>query len=141
MRKIKTRSIRTIMLSAFCAVLLACSIGLFSGLSSRAQTAADLLNRMAIPQLRISPDDQITDPAGKSVDVFIDFLPASSDDMQGMRIQDVKRVEYYDFPTDPRFQGKAHGCELRDAEIRVRRICEGIRLGEYKQCRTAKHIQ
>ncbi len=73
-----------------------------------AQTAADLLNRMAIPQLRISPDDQITDPAGKSVDVFIDFLPASSDDMQGMRIQDVKRVEYYDFPTDPRFQGKAH---------------------------------
>ncbi|WP_303031070.1 hypothetical protein [uncultured Duncaniella sp.] len=72
------------------------------------QTAADLLNRMAIPQLRISPNDEIKDMAGKSVDVFIDFLPASKQDMEGMRMQDVKKVEYYDFPTDPRFLGKAH---------------------------------
>jgi hypothetical protein len=72
------------------------------------QTAADLLNRMAIPQLRISPNDEILDLAGKSVDVFIDFLPASKEDMNGMRMQDVKKVEYYDFPTDPRFLGKAH---------------------------------
>lgn len=72
------------------------------------QTAADLLNRMAIPQIKISTNDDITDLAGKSVDVFIDFLPASKEDLQGMRMQDVKKVEYYDFPTDPRFQGKAH---------------------------------
>lgn len=72
------------------------------------QTAADLLSRMAIPQIRISANDDITDLAGKSVDVFIDFLPASKEDLQGMRMQDVKKVEYYDFPTDPRFQGKAH---------------------------------
>ena len=72
------------------------------------QTAADLLNRMAIPQIKISANDNITDLAGKSVDVFIDFLPASKDDLQGMRMQDVKKVEYYDFPSDPRFQGKAH---------------------------------
>ncbi len=73
-----------------------------------AQTAADLLNRMAIPQLRISPNDKIESLAGKSVDVFIDFLPASTQDMDGMRMQDVKKVEYYDYPTDPRFLGKAH---------------------------------
>lgn len=72
------------------------------------QTATDLLNRMAIPQIKISANDDITDLAGKSVDVFIDFLPASKEDLQGMRMQDVKRVEYYDFPSDPRFQGKAH---------------------------------
>lgn len=72
------------------------------------QTAADLLNRMAIPQIKISANDDITDLAGKSVDVFIDFLPASKEDLQGMRMQDVKKVEYYDFPSDPRFQGKAH---------------------------------
>jgi hypothetical protein len=72
------------------------------------QTAIELLNRMAIPQLRISPKDEILDLAGKSVDVFIDFLPASKEDMNGMRMQDVKKVEYYDFPTDPRFLGKAH---------------------------------
>lgn len=72
------------------------------------QTAADLLNRMAIPQIKISANDDITDLAGNSVDVFIDFLPASKEDLQGMRMQDVKKVEYYDFPSDPRFQGKAH---------------------------------
>lgn len=73
-----------------------------------AQTAADLLNRIAIPQLQISPDGNIAGTGGKSVDVFVDFLPASKDDLAGMRLQDVKRVEYYDFPADPRFQGKAH---------------------------------
>lgn len=72
------------------------------------QTAADLLNRMAIPQIKISANDVITDLAGKSVDVFIDFLPATKEDLQGMRMQDVRKVEYYDFPSDPRFQGKAH---------------------------------
>lgn len=72
------------------------------------QTAADLLNRMAIPQIKISANNDITDLAGKSVDVFIDFLPATKEDLQGMRMQDVKKVEYYDFPSDPRFQGKAH---------------------------------
>lgn len=72
------------------------------------QNAADLLNRMAIPQIRVSPNNDITDMAGKSVDVFIDFLPASKNDLEGMRMRDVKKVEYYDFPTDPRFQGKAH---------------------------------
>lgn len=72
------------------------------------QTAADLLNFMAIPQIKISANDEITDLAGKSVDVFIDYLPAAKEDLQGMRMQDVKKVEYYDFPSDPRFQGKAH---------------------------------
>lgn len=72
------------------------------------QTASDLLNRMAIPQLRVSPSSEITDLAGKSVDVFINFLPASENDLEGMRMQDVKQVEYYDYPADPRFQGKAH---------------------------------
>lgn len=72
------------------------------------QTAVDLLNHMAIPQIKISINDEITNLVGKSVDVFIDFIPASKDDLQGMRMQDVKKVEYYDFPSDPRFQGKAH---------------------------------
>ncbi len=73
-----------------------------------AQTATDLLNRMAIPQLKVSPSDVVTDLAGKSVDMFIDFLPASEEDLTGMRVQDVKKVEYYDYPADPRFQGKPH---------------------------------
>lgn len=73
-----------------------------------AQTATDLLNRMAIPQLRMSPGGEVTDLAGKSVDIFIDFVPAAKEDLDGMRTTDVKKVEYYDYPADPRFQGKAH---------------------------------
>ena len=34
------------------------------------QTATDLLNRMAILQIKISANDDITDLAGKSVDVL-----------------------------------------------------------------------
>lgn len=72
------------------------------------QTASDLLNRMAIPQLNVSPDGSVKDVAGKDVDIFIDFLPASKEDLESMRMQDVRKVEYYDYPSDPRFQGKAH---------------------------------
>lgn len=71
-------------------------------------SASDLLDRMAIPQLNISPDGSIKALSGKQVDVFIEFLPASTEDMSGMRMQDVKKIEYYDFPSDPRFMGKAH---------------------------------
>ncbi len=70
------------------------------------QTAQDLIMRMAIPQLRIG--DEIKTVTGQPVDFFIDFMPASETEMEGMRILDVKRIEYYDYPTDPRFQGKPH---------------------------------
>lgn len=72
------------------------------------KTAAKLLDRMAIPQLRVTPKNEILTPGGKGVDIYIDFLPASEQDLSGMRMQDVKKVEYYDYPADPRFQGKPH---------------------------------
>ncbi|MDE6536565.1 MAG: hypothetical protein K2M13_00760 [Muribaculaceae bacterium] len=73
-----------------------------------AQTGGELLNSMAIPQLRISDGINIETSTGKPVDVFINYLPASQQDLVGMRISDVKKIEYYDYPTDPRFQGAAH---------------------------------
>ncbi len=74
------------------------------------QNGYDLLNRMAIPQLRTSPglSTSVQTVSGQNVDIFIDYLPASSEDINGMRMTDVKRVEYINYPTDPRFQGKAH---------------------------------
>lgn len=35
-------------------------------------------------------------------------MPASADEMRGIRIEDVKRIEYYDYPNDSRFMGKPH---------------------------------
>lgn len=74
------------------------------------QTGTDLLNRMGIPQLRLSLGDNtaVQTVSGQDVDIFIDFQPANSYDLSGMKMTDVKKVEYYDFPEDPRFQGKAH---------------------------------
>ncbi|MBD5319741.1 MAG: hypothetical protein HDS07_02420 [Bacteroides sp.] len=71
-------------------------------------TATDLLNRMAIPQLSPGMGNSVTTNTGSHVDIYIDFLPASEQDLLGMRMADVKRVEYYDYPQDLRFQGSAH---------------------------------
>lgn len=72
------------------------------------QTGLELLTRMAIPYLRTGGLNGVTTLTGAPVEIFIDFLPASGDDMKGMRMADVRKVEYYDFPSDPRFLGKPH---------------------------------
>ncbi|MCH5177642.1 MAG: hypothetical protein J1F25_06430 [Prevotellaceae bacterium] len=71
-----------------------------------AQDAIDLLRKMAIPQIQINPtDNAVTDNAGAAVSVFINYMPASQEDMAGLRTTDVRKVEYLEFPTDPRFRG------------------------------------
>ena len=71
-----------------------------------AQNAVDLLRLMAIPQIMINPiDETVTDNVGGSVAIYINFLEASKEEMEGLRTADVRRVEYLEFPTDPRFRG------------------------------------
>ena len=72
------------------------------------QTGIELVYRMAIPYLRNTGLGGLTTVSGAEVDIFIDFLPATGDDLKGMKIADVRKVEYYDFPADPRFLGKSH---------------------------------
>ncbi len=71
------------------------------------QTGYDLLNRMAIPQLRAGSSESVTTVGGESVAMYIDYIPASTTDINAMRLTDVLRVEYYAYPSDPRF-GTAH---------------------------------
>lgn len=71
-----------------------------------AQNAVDLLRQMAIPQIRINPiDETVTDNVGGNIAIYINFLEASKEEMEGLRTADVRRVEYLEFPTDPRFRG------------------------------------
>lgn len=72
------------------------------------QTATELLDRMAIPQLAIGGGNGVTTASGAGVAIYIDYLSASKDDIVGMRTTDVKKVEYYEHPSDPRFKGAAY---------------------------------
>ena len=57
------------------------------------QSGIDLLNRMAIPQLALGAGTKISTVSNKSVATFIDWLPATTDDLRNMRAADVKKVE------------------------------------------------
>lgn len=72
------------------------------------QSGSDLLNHMAIPQLGIVSGNSIVTNGGKPVAVFIDYLPATEKDLLSMRVSDVKRVEYLEYPSDPRLQGNPY---------------------------------
>ncbi len=71
------------------------------------QNAADLLRRMAIPQLVINPgDNSVKDVFGNIVAAFINYHEAYPDELKGMKITDVRKIEYIEFPVDPRFKGE-----------------------------------
>ena len=73
------------------------------------QNGYDLLYFMGIPQISINPMDlAVTDNTGSPVAIFINYMPASQEEMFGLYPEDVHKVEYLEFPVDPRFQGAAH---------------------------------
>ncbi|MDE5877463.1 MAG: outer membrane beta-barrel family protein [Muribaculaceae bacterium] len=75
-------------------------------------TASDglsLLARMNIPQLSINPVAETVKTAGEQeVSLFINSHPASEEDIAGLNPADVRKVEYLDFPSDPRFLRAQH---------------------------------
>lgn len=72
-----------------------------------ARDAIDLLRRMAIPQLIINPaDNSVKDIFGNEVKVFINYQLSAPDELKGMKMTDVRKIEYIEFPTDPRFRGE-----------------------------------
>lgn len=81
--------------------------------STRQKTAAadgvSLLARMNIPQLSVNlVAETVKTASGQAVSLFINRHPASAEDVAGLNPSDVLRVEYLDFPSDPRFLGAEH---------------------------------
>lgn len=73
------------------------------------QNGIDLLRQLAIPQISINlMDHSVKTPSGESVSIYVNYIPASAEELEGMLTSDVRKVEYLDFPTDPRFQGNEH---------------------------------
>lgn len=74
-----------------------------------AQNAIDLLRQLAIPQIIVNlVDNTVTTPSDHAVVMYINYIPASQEEIEGIRTADVRRVEFLDFPTDPRFHGNEH---------------------------------
>lgn len=81
--------------------------------NNRQRTAASdgvsLLARMNIPQLDVNPlSESVKTADNQGVSLFINYHQATKEDVAGLNPQNVKRVEYYDFPTDPRFMRAQH---------------------------------
>lgn len=76
---------------------------------SAASGGVSLLSKMSIPQLSVNPIAETVRTAdNQEVSLYINFHPASHEDVGGLNPRDVKRVEYLDFPIDPRFQRARH---------------------------------
>ena len=69
-----------------------------------AQNAVDLLGKMAIPQINVNPiAGSVQTNSGNDVAIFIDYEKASQAEKDAINPQDVRKVEYLVYPTDPRF--------------------------------------
>ena len=76
---------------------------------STSSDGVSLLSRMNIPQLSVNPiAATVTTADNQGVSLFINYHPATDEDVSGLNPTDVKKVEYLDFPTDPRFQRAQH---------------------------------
>lgn len=67
---------------------------------------ADVLHNMNIPEISINPQNgSVTYADGEAVSMFIDFQPASAQQVADLRPQDIERIDIIRSPEDPRFQG------------------------------------
>ncbi len=72
-----------------------------------AHNLVDLLRFMSIPQINVNAvDNSVTNNAGSVVSLYINGMPATPQDIDGIPTADVRRVEYLEAPSDPRFQGE-----------------------------------
>ena len=73
----------------------------------------NLLYNMPISVLSVNPLlKSITTNMGDGVEVFINGIPASSVEVQNIRTEDVKKVEYLEQPSDPRFNNARYALNI-----------------------------
>lgn len=65
----------------------------------------DVLANMNIPDISVDPRTHaVTTSGGEGVAMFIDFQPASSQQLRDIRPQDIERIDIIRSPQDPRFR-------------------------------------
>lgn len=74
-----------------------------------AQNTIDLLRIIGITQISVNPiDNSVTTKSNEDVAIFFDYMLASEGELAGLNTNDVKKIEYIDYPTDPRFRNNKH---------------------------------
>jgi len=74
-----------------------------------AQDAIDLLSQMGMAQISVNPvSNSVLTLNGNTVSIYIDKQPASQAQLDALKPEDVKKVEYLVYPTDPRYQHKPY---------------------------------
>ena len=77
--------------------------------------ALSLLQNMHIPQL-INTGKGFKAAGGGEIKYFINGHPAGEDELSNMNMNDVRKVEYLDFPSDANFMGVEHAVNFVLAE-------------------------
>ena len=73
------------------------------------QTGFDLLVHLGIPMLTVIPEQgKISTSSDQPVTVFINKIKATPDEIKMIEVGRVSKVEYIDFPSDPRYLGNQH---------------------------------
>ena len=73
------------------------------------QTGLDLLAHLGIPMLTVIPEEgKISTSSDQPVTVFINKIKATPDEIKMIEVGRVSKVEYIDFPSDPRYLGSQH---------------------------------
>lgn len=73
----------------------------------------ELLRHIAMPQISVNPaSDNVTTLTGGGIAMFINGMPASDIEIKNLRTANVLRIDYLDYPSDPRYMGAEHVVEF-----------------------------
>ncbi len=99
---------------------------------SMAPDLIGVLANMALPDILIDPmTSSVKTLGGQNIAIFVDFMPASSEDIRNMRPQDVERIDIIRNPEDPRFSG---------SQVVANYIMKKYEYGGYTRFRTKRAI-
>lgn len=71
-----------------------------------ASGGVDVLANMHVPEVVVDPlTGEVRASDGEKITMFIDFLPASAQQLREIRPQDIERIDIIRSPADPRFEG------------------------------------
>ena len=112
---IKAKELKEVVVTANSTILYKNKVSFFPTKKEKkiSNGAYNLLYNMPIPVLSVDPlSKSITTNTGDGVEVFINGIPATPNEIQNIRAEDVKKVEYLEQPSDSRFNNARYALNI-----------------------------